>query len=112
MKNYDYNKDILSDLKELNKLIMENAKLEEKKVSDSDLKKMIEYMATIDEENSSARKHNAYYAGAIKIQIYDYDNNKKITLLESGDFSMVNTSENASDLTALILQNTRIRESK
>ncbi|MDR1100874.1 MAG: hypothetical protein LBL34_00710 [Clostridiales bacterium] len=98
----EYSTTLSEDLKEMNKYILKNAKLETTRVSNDDLAKMIEYAAQIDADKYIEGTIVGADMGSSVIQIYDYETNSKILLKESGDFSSENTSPHAEDLVQLI----------
>jgi hypothetical protein len=90
-----------------NEFIWEYAVLEEERVSEEDLQKIIEYSSGIDPNKQSKRESTAFDAGSDRILLYDYENEKEIVLIEAGDYESRNTSKNADKLVEIIEKYTK-----
>jgi|GEM_PF-4741789 len=95
---YDYP----NTLKGKGEVLLKIAHPEEKKVSDKDLKKMLEYISQIDKTKQSKRTNTANDAGANVISVYDYSTDSKILLKETGDWTSKNKSPCAKKLIKLV----------
>jgi gamma-glutamylcyclotransferase (GGCT)/AIG2-like uncharacterized protein YtfP len=92
---------------ELSEFILEYAVLEEERVSEEDLQKIREYSSGIDPNQQSKPESTAFDAGSNRILLYDYENKKEITLIESGDYESRNTSKDADKLIKIVEKYTK-----
>lgn len=89
------------NLKEYSEYILKNARLENARVSDKDLGKMLNYIPQIDPKRQTEPKSGGNDMGLHSIVIYDYVNDSKISLKTKGDWSSKNTSLHAIGLVRL-----------
>jgi len=96
----------VNDFQKMNEFIQNNAMLASVRVSDSDLKKMSEYIPQINPDKRGKEEYTAIDAGLHEILIYDYAANSKISLEKTGDISSKNTSPCTDKLVKLITKYT------
>ena len=74
------------------------------KVTKSELKKIKEYMKNVNNTNYTETISGGNDMGSNIISVWNYDENEKIILKETGDWNKENTDENAKKIIDLVVK--------
>lgn len=98
------------DLKKLNKSILNNTTEYVCKISKDEINKIKEYSKNIKNENYTENYAGGTDMGQSSIIIWNYESNKRITLITSGDWEGKNSSSNVNELINLVQKYTIFRK--